>query len=260
MNTGRTFRLGYSSITWGREPDLDEMLGAISGAGWEGVEFIPVSLDWLGTPARLKGVLDRYGLPAVCMFGNVSIEGDLAKALEKQRRIIEYTAELGGSVFCVLGPTRTPLRLPTEDEFQRAAEFCEKLIDHAEPLGIAVAYHAHPLCAVESEAELDRLLSHTDRLKVCVDVSISEKMGEDPNAQFRKYRERLAYVHMKDVGHTKFCIMGTGIGSLDFGQIRETLNEIGYDGWVMGEMSSYADTPAAESCYQNMAFLKSVGY
>ena len=260
MSTGRGFRLAYSSITWGLEPDLDEMLGAASKAGWEGVEFIPVSLDWLGTPTRLRRVLDSYGLPAVCMFGSVGIEADVTRMLEKQRRIIEYTAELGAPVFALIGPPRTPLRLPTDDELRRVADYCETLIDHAEPQGVTVAYHAHPRCAVESEAEQDRMLAHANRLQLCVDVSIAETMGEDACAQLRKYSDRLAYVHMKDVGHTKFRVMGTGTGDLDFGRIRETLNDIGYTGWVTGELSSYADTPAVESCYANMRFLKSVGY
>ena len=38
------------------------------------------------------------------------------------------------------------------------------------------------------------------------------------------------------------------------------LEEIGYDGWVMGELSTYADTDAAESCYVNRKYLASVGY
>ena len=260
MSATRSFRLGYSCITWGATPNLDEVLGAIAGAGWEGVEFIGVSLDWLGTPRRLRTLLDRYGLPPVCMLGSVSLGGDADQMLERQRRIIEYAAELGCSVYCFLGAGRVPLRLPTEDEFKRLAEQSEILIDYAAPFGLTVAYHAHPRCTVESEEEQDRLLAYTDRLQVCVDVSISALMGEDPIAQFHKYRDRLGYVHMKDWARGKFCLMGQGTVGLDFGRIRETLDEMGYKGWVMGELSSYADTDAVESCYANREYLRSVGY
>ena len=47
---------------------------------------------------------------------------------------------------------------------------------------------------------------------------------------------------------------------LDFAAIRAALEEIGYQGWVMGELSSYADTDADESCRANREFLRSVGY
>ena len=41
---------------------------------------------------------------------------------------------------------------------------------------------------------------------------------------------------------------------------RETLNAIGYRGWVMGELSSYADYDAADACRANRSYLSSVGY
>lgn len=257
----RSFRLGYSCISWGATPNLHEVLGAIAGAGWEGVEFIGVSLDWLGTPRRLRTLLDRYSLPPVCMFGSVSLGGDATDVLERQRRLIEYAAELGCSVYCFLGGTRVIQRLPTEDEFKRLAEQAELLIDYATPFGLTVAYHAHPRCTVETEEEQDRLLSYTDRLMVCLDVSLSALMGEDPIAQIHKYRNRLGYIHMKDWAQRgKFCLMGQGTAGLDFGRIREALNAIDYCGWVIGELSNYADTEATKSCYDNRQYLRSVGY
>ncbi len=54
--------------------------------------------------------------------------------------------------------------------------------------------------------------------------------------------------------------MGRGTVGLDFGRIREALNEIGYQGWVVGELSSYADTDAEESCRANREYLRSVSY
>jgi inosose dehydratase len=260
VSAPRAFRLGYSSLTWGETPDLEEMLAAIAGAGWEGVEFIGMSSDWLGTPRRLRALLDRHGLLAVCMFGTISLGPDSEIVLERQRRLIEYAADLGCSVYCFLGGQRVVRRLPTEDEVKRLAEQSEILIDYATPRGLTVAYHAHPRCTIESEEEQDRLLAFSDRLKVCVDVSVAALMGEDAIAQLRKYRDRLAYVHMKDWKGGKFCVMGKGTVGLDFGRIRETLEEVGYSGWVIGELSSYADTAATESCYANRAYLRSVGY
>ena len=256
----RSFRLGYSCITWGATPNLDEVLGTIAGAGWEGVEFIGVSLDWLGTPHRLRTLLDRYGLLPVCMFGSVSLGADSAEVLERQKRLIEYAGELGCSVYCFVGGQRAIQRLPTDDEFERLAEQAETLIDYATPFGLTVAYHAHPRCTVESEEEQDRLLAYTNRLQVCLDVSVSAFMQEDPIAQIHKYRDRLGYVHIKDWTKGKFCVMGRGTVGLDFGQILGTLNAVGYNGWVMGELSNYADTGAVDSCYANRQYLRSLGY
>lgn len=261
MTTGRPFRLGYNTNSWGRTPDLDVMLGDIAGAGWEGVEFITLSLDWLGTPRHLSGLLDKHGLTASAMFGRLDTLGDDAEQmLERERRRIEYAAELGCRAYPFTGPPRVVRRPPTEDEFKRLGELAETLIDHAAGLGQILAFHAHPNCVVETEAEQDRLLSYTDRLQVCVDVSIAALMREDAVAQLRKYRDRLGYVHMKDVAPGKYCIMGRGMGLLDFALIRETLLDIGYTGWVVGELGSGADTGTVESCYANREYLRSLGY
>lgn len=260
MSGVRSFSLGYSCISWGVTPDLDEVLGTIADAGWEGVEFISISLDWLGTPRRLRSLLDRHHLAPVCVFGSVELGDGEATQLEKQRRLIEYAAELGAPIYTFLGGKRVHRRFPTEDEFRRLGDLGEELVEHAAQFGLTVAYHAHPLCTVESEEEQDQMLEYAPRLKVCVDVSVAALMGEDAVGQIRKYRDRIAYVHMKDWARGKFVPMGRGTVGLDFGRVRETLNEIGYRGWVMGELSTYADYDAAEACRDNMAYLRSVGY
>src|SRR5688572_29466063 len=148
----RTFNLGYSTIGWGQTPDLDAVLATIAEAGHEGVEFISIATDWLGTPTRLRRLVDKHGLEPVCRFGSVEIDrsGAADTQLEKQRRLVEYAAELGAPVYAFLGGKRVHQRFPTDDELRRLGEIGELLVDHAAPLGITVVYHAHPLCTVES--------------------------------------------------------------------------------------------------------------
>jgi inosose dehydratase len=254
------FRLGYTSSCWGYTPDLESLLGTMKSAGFEGVEFNHIGPGWLGTPARMREMFDRHGLEPVAMLDSISIGEDAKTSLETLRRLIEYGADLGCRVFCLVGATRVAHRPPTDDEYHRLAEQAEALIDTAEPLGVTVAYHAHPLCTCESEAEQDRLLALTRRLKVCVDVSIAQFMQEDPVAQLRKYSDRLAYVHMKDWTQGKFCVLGDGTFGLDVPAVLRTLTELDYSGWVMTELSGYSDYDADDGCRRNRAYLRSIGY
>jgi sugar phosphate isomerase/epimerase len=93
------------------------------------------------------------------MFGTVSLSSDAPVVLERQRRLIEYAADLGFSVYCFLGGQRVVCRLRIDDEYKRLAEQSEKLIDCAAPYRLTVANHAHPLCTIESEEEQDHLLA-----------------------------------------------------------------------------------------------------
>ena len=67
-------------------------------------------------------------------------------------------------------------------------------------------------------------------------------------------------MHLKDVDYGKFCVMGQGIGLIDFMEVKNTLIDIGYDGWVVGELGSGADTGAVQSCIKNREYLRCLGY
>ena len=255
------FRLGYTTSSWGYTPDMEAVLGTIRAAGFDGVECNRISAAWIGTPTRARALYERHGLVPVATLDDIGVTSEeRPKGLERLRRIIEWGAEVGQSIFCLVGPARVGQRLPTDDEFKRLAEETEALIDTAEPLGITVTYHAHPGCVVEAEDEQDRLLSFAPRLKVCLDASVSGFMQEDPVAQVRKYRDRVAYVHMKDWTRGKFCILGRGTIGLDYPAFLAALTEIDYTGWVMTELSGAADTGAEESCQSNAEYLRSIGY
>ena len=261
MNKSHSFKLGYNTNSWGKTPNQDEMFNDIAKAGWKGVELISLSLDWLGTPNHLAKKLKNNGLVVASMFGRVDdINSDSNNMLEREKRRIEYGAEFEAEVYAFTGPQRPLNRKPTEDEFKRFAEQVQILIDHASGLGQVLAFHAHPASLIETEQEQDILVSYVPKLQICLDVSVSALMGEDPIAQLKKYSNRLGYVHLKDVDHGKFCVMGRGRGLIDFMQVKNSLIDIGYDGWVVGELGSGADTGAIESCNENLKYLRSLGY
>ena len=81
MDTNRSFQLGYSDATWGDMPGLEEAMSAIAAAGWEGVEIRNASIDWLGTPRRLRSLIDKHDLIPVSMFGSLSLGGDSSQVL-----------------------------------------------------------------------------------------------------------------------------------------------------------------------------------
>jgi len=257
------YRLSYNTLTWADiDPDLERIFTTIKEAGWEGVELLNNDANWSGPPSRVRAMLERVGLPAVAMLGVVQIDdARMTRVTEMQKRMIDFGAELGCEAYVFIGGDRIGRRLPTDDEFQRLADVAGALIEHAEPLGMSVNHHSHPRCTVERETEQDRLLEFADpRLRVCIDVGISAFMDEDYIAQIRRYAGRTGYVHLKDWAFGKYCTLGQGTKGIDWAEVMATFTEVGYDGWVTVELSSYGDTPANESCFDNRAFLRSIGY
>jgi inosose dehydratase len=83
-------------------------------------------------------------------------------------------------------------------------------------------------------------------------------VGMDVPAMIRKYKEKVAYIHIKDLTPKEaraedfpmlqgnealpvFCELG--LGTVDFPPIMEAIYEIGYEGWLTVEIDKSTSTP-----------------
>src|SRR5947209_1442702 len=89
-------RFAYSTINWGTKPDLGMTFKEICDAGWQAVELFDHSLDWLGTPDHLSGVLG--GLKVATLFGGVEVPVS-AESLTIHKRRIDYAALFGAEMY-----------------------------------------------------------------------------------------------------------------------------------------------------------------
>ena len=59
------FKFGYSTLRW-QQPDFEELLTQLKDAGWDGWEMRQ-SLDWVGTPQRIRQICDNVDLPVAAV-------------------------------------------------------------------------------------------------------------------------------------------------------------------------------------------------
>jgi sugar phosphate isomerase/epimerase len=125
------------------------------------------------------------------------------------------------------------------------------LADAVDREGLAIAYHHHMGTVVQTEAEIDRLMSMTDpHVGLLLDTGHATFAGGDPVALARRHRERIVHVHCKDVraavmqdalrGGWSFLdsvVAGIftvpGDGNVDFSAVLAELP--GYGGWLVVE-------------------------
>jgi sugar phosphate isomerase/epimerase len=249
-------RFAYSTINWGTTPDLDTVFGEIRGAGWGAVELFVHPLDWLGTPDRLREKLG--GLQVATNFGSVEVPTS-KEQLTRLKNQIDYAALFGAEAIGLVGGSRLRWRPPTDDEYADLASFCEELAIYGADKGVAVAYHPHVACTIETEDEIDRLMDQTKVLTLCLDASHIALADEDPIAHIRKYRGRTSYIHLKDWARGKFVEMGKGTVGIDFAAIFQELTDNTFGGWVVVEQSRSDVSPLA-SAQANAEFVKNLGY
>lgn len=249
-------RFAYSTINWGTTPDLDAVFNEIRGAGWGAVELFVHPLDWLGTEDRLRAKLGN--LQVATNFGVVEVPTN-ADQLTKLKNQIDYAALFGAEAIGLVGGSRLRWRPPSDAEYADLAKFCEELAIYGADKGVAVAYHPHVACTIETEDEIDRLMDQTKALTLCLDASHIALVDEDPIAHIRKYRERTSYIHLKDWARGKFVEMGQGTLGIDFGAIFKELIDNKFGGWVVVEQSRSDVSPSA-SAQANAAFVTGLGY
>lgn len=166
-----------------------------------------------------------------------------------------------GSDRIVFGPQgpRNPNGTSLE-ELKIAAETINEAAKYCYDLGVKACVHPHLGTEIENEYELDTImeLTNPDYVFFCPDTAHLTSAGMDPVKVMRRYTDRIAYLHLKDVtpedpeqevfpilsGNEAmpiFCELG--LGSVQFEGVIDFLKEIRYDGWVTVEIDQSTSTP-----------------
>jgi sugar phosphate isomerase/epimerase len=229
---------------------------------------------------RVRDALDEKGLamPMMCYSPDFTVpDADMRREeIDRQKRVMEVTAALGGKYCRVLSGQRRP-GVSREQGVAWVVEAIEALIPHADDLGLTMTLENHykddywqnPEFAQFSDVFLEvlaRLPSPT--LAVNYDPSNALLAGEDPIELLRKIRHRVVTMHASDrtlkpgytlddlraredsTGYASILQHGEiGRGLNDFEAIFSTLREAGFDGWIsiedgvngMGELRRSAE-------------------
>jgi inosose dehydratase len=269
MASAATVRLGIAPIGWsnddlrelGGDIPLEQCLREAKEAGYSGVEKggkFPMD------PKVLGPLLDEYGLALISGWfsGELrhgSIEREqrrIARQLELYQALevpVMVYAETTGTVQSEIDtPVANRPRMP-EEEFK---SYGDKLTEFAEWLkaeGCPMTFHHHMGTVVETEREIDLLMSRTgDAVGLLFDTGHLHFAGGDVHATAQRHGRRINHVHCKDIradvlarlkaeswSFAKGVIEGVftvpGDGAIDFGAFAKMLAATGYSGWVVVE-------------------------
>lgn len=249
-------RFAYSTINWGATCDLPQALAEIREAGWGAVELFGHALDRLGPRETLTAALD--GLAVATLFGSVMLPITPEQRVT-HRAQIAYAAGLGAAAYGIVGGQRLRYRPPTDAEYAALSAFLDDLAVYGAARGVAVSYHPHTGCTVETADEMEVLLRGTTALRLCLDASHIALVDEDPLATFEHFWDRIGYLHLKDWARGKFVELGRGTIGIDFPGLLRALEARGFDGWIVIE-NSRSDISPSESARVNAAYLTGLGY
>lgn len=295
-----SIRIGNAPCSWGvefaddpRNPAWTRVLDECKAAGYDGIELGPIGF----MPEDPSQLGDALASRRLTLIGGVVFRPfhDPAKWDEVKDAAIRTCKSLvaHGAKHLVLIDSISPRRAttagrPAEAEQMSKAEwngFIARFRDvsrmGSEEYGLTVSLHPHAAGFMDFEAEVERLLAEIDPalLKLCLDTGHSHYAGFDPVPFMKRHRERLAYVHFKDIdpavradvvskrtdfytacGQGVFCNLGKGM--TDFHAVRQLLLETDYDGWCTVEQDCDPAGPRSpvDDARANRAYLNTIGF
>jgi sugar phosphate isomerase/epimerase len=252
-----SLRFAYSSLPWKGE-NLESNLERLAENGWQGWETRE-SLDQLGTPARILKVCANAGIEIAAVSGP-NVSGQLQNpAHELCKRRIEFASDCGARLYMTKGPGHGETTPSSDEELDRIAAVYEDLAEHGEGLGVTVAWHPHVNHFVDSEAEFDRFLKRFKGCRLCLDMAHVVLWGFDPAQAVRDHADKIAYAHLHDDLTRNNTAGDLGDGPMcDYGEFLETLQDVGFDGWVVAVSGGTRDS--VESMKINRAYLRGLGF
>jgi inosose dehydratase len=118
-------------------------------------------------------------------------------------------------------------------------------------LGIPMAYHNHMRSLGEGPDEVDAVMDAADPryVKLLLDVAHYVQGGGDPAKAIKKHRDRILFLHIKDVesveptaeSTSNYRFVELGRGRVDLPAVFSALTEIKFRGWAIVELDSVPD-------------------
>jgi inosose dehydratase len=226
--------------------DTRATIAEVAAAGYEGIELFDGNLAEFGDDqAALAGVLAEHETSLVGVYSGANlIFGDiLAEELWRVRKAAAWGAEHGAEHLVIGGGAQRSVP-PTDEDFDRLARGLDEIERIAEGHGMVASYHPHLSTMAETPEQIEKVLSRNETVRFCPDTGHLQAAGGDPVELVRTYRERIAYVHLKDLAADGgFVPLGDGV--LDVGGVVDVLTDTGFDGWIMVETDGWSGDPSA---------------
>jgi inosose dehydratase len=246
-------RFGYAAITWNERDE--QAIKEISEVGFRGIQLRSNILKTYGDrPKALRDLLDQNHLLMVAFSsGGVGIAaGTESEEIAKHVRNAKFVHDVGGTYLQVTDSARPKDRQPAAADFKQLGHVLTEIGKRTTDLGIPLGYHNHMNSLGESPAEVDAIMKAADPryVKLELDIAHYQQGGGDPAKAIRQYRDRLLFLHIKDVANITppdargrtYRWVELGHGRVDLPAVFRALKDVKFRGWAIIELDSVPDT------------------
>ncbi|MBO5724144.1 MAG: TIM barrel protein [Lentisphaeria bacterium] len=230
----------YGMDVWyGGAYNLEQRLDLLKSCGIDGIEW-------------LKGADFAEAMQNAITFHKMGM--DFAScSMSSMELTLKCTCAFGKKY--VWFTHRATRDIPFDVYCRRANAFVEA----ANYYGLVPALHNHLGTRVENQQELDDFMKAVPGAALLLDIAHLHGAEGDCIETIRKYHDRIAAVHFKDVFYKdksigldrwserlRFCELGGGNAGMDMEAIANELQKYKYDKWVLIEQDTHLQDPAID--------------
>lgn len=245
-------KFGYAAITWGGNDQ--QAIEDIAAVGFKGIQLRASAVQqFADRPAALRDLLQKHQLTMVALSsGNVRIDPAVAAdELQKHTRHAQFVRDAGGLYLQVTD--ERPKRTIAPEDYRRMGMLLTEIGKRTADLGIPLGYHNHMNNLGERPEEIAAVLDAADPryVKLELDTAHYQQGGGDPVKAAHDYRDRLLFLHIKDLespvagaaGHASrsYRFVELGRGKVDLKGVFRALEEIRFKGWAIVELDRVPD-------------------
>jgi inosose dehydratase len=247
-----SLRFGYAAITW--DGNDVKAIEDISALGFPAIQLRSNILKDFGSrPEALRDLLAKHKLEMVAFSsGGVGIAPNTENTeIEKHLNNAKFVKAVGGRYLQVTDSARPKDRQPTAADFKQLGKVITEIGKRAADIGIPVGYHNHMASLGEAPEEVDRIMDAADPRYIKLELDIAHYLqgGGDPAKAIEKYRDRLLFLHIKDVENLPsadsrgraYRFVELGAGRVDLPGVFAALKKIKFSGWAVIELDSVPD-------------------
>src|SRR5262245_2885174 len=267
-------RWALGAVTWvvkaGKNSPLwSDILSDIAAAGFNGFEpfttrTLPVNDENM---AAIEKLAPQHKLRMSGIYwGDEFHRPEKFDALLKEsHRFLGYLKRFGSDRLIIGPPT------PVVEDEKKSISNMAKLMNAVGKVAldqyqIKVAVHPHVSVLIENPRQIDRLMEETDPryFNLAPDTAQVWMGGGDPVRIIEKYKQRVVYLHYKDIrayhrGLPNYLdnVIELGRGVIDFPSIHKILKSVNYQGWITIDLDNARISPL-ESGKVNRAYIDQV--
>jgi len=244
-------RFGYASITWNGQDR--QAIEDIASLGFPGIQlrsnvFGEFTDDPIGT---IKGLLAENKLQMVA-FSSGALDVEKPEEAQYQDHLYHtnFVREVGG-LYLQVTSARPKDRAVTPGDYAHLGRMLTELGKRTADEGISLGFHNHMNSLGQGPDEVDKIFDAVDPryAKLELDIAHYYQGGGDPVKAVNDYRDRLLFLHLKDVielpggerGGDKYKWVELGRGLVDVVGVVAALQKSNFRGWAIIELDSVPD-------------------